>query len=132
MDNWLKKLQSWFYKPAIPTLKFIFIGVGYHSYSVAATLHKRDDYELVAFIAEEPWSHLTELLGVKLYYPSELLALSDKHNISMVLHFEAKGWIPDSATIDQLTKRKVDIISFAEDLTSEQVLEQLDKQLSAL
>lgn len=129
MRNRLHRILNWFIKPITEPIKFIFIDAGYHCYSVATALQERDGCELVAFIDEEPWGHLTELLGVKLYYPSELLALAEKNNINIVVRFEGKGWIPDTETIDQLRKRKVGIISFAEELTLEQALEQLDKQL---
>ncbi|BBB25779.1 nucleoside-diphosphate sugar epimerase/dehydratase [Amphritea japonica] len=122
MGNWLKKIMTWFSEPAGPVVRFIFIDVGYHSYSLAAALKERDDCELVAFIDEEPWNHLTELLAVKLYYPSELVALCEKHQVHRVIGFDGMGWSIDEQTQRRLKNLKVNVITLPSTTASAQAL----------
>ncbi|WP_299196971.1 hypothetical protein [uncultured Amphritea sp.] len=84
--------------------KLIIIGIGYSSHNLSKALLATGGYQIIAYIDEEPWNHLNQMNGAKLYYPSELLALAEKHRVDGVLKFEGEGWQPDNQSLVALKK----------------------------
>lgn len=66
--------------------RLILIGIDVPSHSLGSALQQRGA-ALIAFIDEEPWNHRTLMLKSPVHYPSELLALVQKHAVDTVVRF---------------------------------------------
>lgn len=88
----------------------IMIGTGYSSFSLSNCLNDTGLYQVIAFIDEEPWNHRTEMNGVSVYYPCELVSLAEKKLVSAVIAFQGEGWTMDSDTLLALRKREIEFV----------------------
>lgn len=77
MLNIIRKLFS-----KTPKTNVIILGTDFEHYQLAEELIKQGTYHIVAFIDEEPWNHKTQLHGAPLKYPSELVAICEKRDIT--------------------------------------------------
>lgn len=80
MLNIIRKLFS-----KTPKTNVIILGTDFENYQLAEELIKQGTYHIVAFIDEEPWNHKTQLHGAPLKYPSELIALCKKYQVTEVI-----------------------------------------------
>ena len=118
MLTWLRnKLSGDTTLPAV-----IFIDIGYDCYQLCEALTQQKIAQPIAFIDEEPGSHLTKMQGAKLHYPNEILALSKKHPVQVVIKFTGLGWEPDPPTVGNLAKLKVHLLTLDPQNTLEQQL----------
>lgn len=121
MLNWLRnKLSRETKLPAV-----IFIDIGYACYQLCEALTHQQLAQPSAFIDEEPWSHLTTMLDAKLHYPNEIIALSQKHNVQIVIKFIGLGWEPTTEIRGILANLNITLLQF-------EPLDTLDQQLAAV
>ncbi|WP_417222642.1 hypothetical protein [Amphritea sp.] len=121
MLSWFKRFRTAAYKP------LILIDIGYPSHQLSQALLETGQYKIVAYIDEEPWSHLTQMNGANIHYPSELLALAEKNRVVAVIKFEGAGWQPDDRCLSLLANLKVNYITLASDETLAQQVERVIK-----
>lgn len=100
--------------------KLIIIGIDYSSHNLSKALLETERFQIIAYIDEEPWNHLNRMNGAKIYYPSELLALTKKHRVDGVLRFEGEGWQPDSLSLIALKQSSADYIVLSGALTPDE------------
>lgn len=125
MFNWLKRLKKTNMK------KLIVIDIGYNSHRLSKSLLAIGNYQIVAFIDEEPWNHLNLLSQAKIHYPSELLALAKKHGVDGVLRFEGMGWQPDQDCLSALANLNVEYISLVKEHSVDEQIDLVTLRLSS-
>ena len=124
-------MLTWFERFKKTELKrLIIIDVGYVSHHLSKALIETDRYEVVAYIDEEPWNHLNLMNGAKIHYPSELLALAERHRADAVIKFEGEGWQPDSDCVSDLQKKRIAYISLDVAIAPEEQLNIIVDRLS--
>ncbi len=109
--------------------KLIVIDIGYNSHNLSKALLEIGNYQVVAYIDEEPWNHLNMMNGAKIHYPSELLSLVEKHGVDGVLQFEGIGWQPNEACLSSLLKLNAEYITL---LTDHHIDEQIKRVITRL
>lgn len=105
--------------------RVVILGVDYINFQVAEWMQANKLGEIVAFIDDEPWNHKTHLLKAPLKYPSELLALCDKHKVNVVISFSSQKIALNKAQITKL----IDLNVHAIELDSQSDLEELKHSL---
>lgn len=107
--NWLKQIGCKLVGTAKPLPKIIIVGIDTHCYQLAQSLLQHRDVEIVAFIDDEPWSNRTELLGAKVHYPSDMVALVNRREVNLIIDFEGSELVPESiqSELDVLPLRQV-------------------------
>ena len=110
----------------------ILVGIDYSSYFVSASMSGGGQYRVIAFIDEEPWSHRTVIHEGVVHYPSELLALVEKHKAVAVISFEGEGCELHPGAVEDLAKRKACYIQVPKSVTlAAEKLNYIHNQISA-
>jgi hypothetical protein len=130
--SFLDRLIRRFYRPVSVPIKLIFIDIDYLSYSVASVLQADSGCQIISFIDEEPWNHLTEMIGAKLHYPSELISLCEKYGVDAVICFEGMVWSMDDQTAKRLKNLKACVITVAEGTSEDQALKQVKMEFDTI
>jgi FlaA1/EpsC-like NDP-sugar epimerase len=73
------------------TYPIILIGIDYPSFSLAKYLQEEaKDIRIVALIDEEPWTNKTQVHGITVYYPSDLMTLADKYQAQLIVAIDGQ------------------------------------------
>ncbi|REG84142.1 nucleoside-diphosphate sugar epimerase/dehydratase [Marinomonas pollencensis] len=111
--------------------RIILIGIDYPSFSFSKYLQEEaKDIQIMAFIDEEPWTNKTQLHGVTVYYPSDLMTLIDKHQVELVVTIE--GQLPElSAPLkDKVITSNAQLVALSDHTSNEQQLAILRQALA--
>lgn len=76
-------------KPPRVRQPVIVCGLDYHAYRLLGRLAGSLEYRALALVDDEPWNHATEMQGVRVYYPSEVVSLVKRHGVVAVVHGDA-------------------------------------------
>ena len=99
----------------------ILIGIDYPSFSFAKYLQEEaKDIQIIAFIDEEPWTNKTQLHGITVYYPSDLITLIDKHQVKLVVTIEGQLPLLAPALKEQVTASNALLVPLADHTSNEQ------------
>ncbi len=126
MLSWLSRFKK------VETKKLIVIDIGYNSYQLSKALLAIGGYQIVAYIDEEPWNHLSLMNEVKIHYPSELLALAEKNGVDGVLKFEDEGWQPDEGYLAELAHLNIGYIALQKDQCIDEQINSVVQGLSSI
>ncbi|WP_290701085.1 hypothetical protein [Amphritea sp.] len=127
--NRLAKFWCRLSESAVVPVRLVFIDVGFNSYQLSSMLIDKGLINVVAFIDEEPWSHLNEMNGGKLHYPSELLAMVDRYDVKVVVKFKEQGWKPSLEALSALSKRQVSYLLLNKEMSLAQQLDAVSQEL---
>lgn len=120
--RWLAHLL--FKRPKVKNV--ILIGIDYPSFVLGKTLiESHKGIRVVAFIDEEPWTNKTQVHGVTVYYPSDLTALIEKHDVKFVVQIEGQQPELTSEVINAIQESKATLLDFHSKSTLEEQLNQL-------
>lgn len=82
----LRRLARSLFSKGNTATNIILIGIDYPSFSLGKTINdKVHELHISAFIDDEPWTNKTQLHNATVYYPSDLLALIQKHQVELVV-----------------------------------------------
>lgn len=123
----LKILKHFFPKQKSQLPSAIIIGIDYVQHQIGEWLQSQG-WELISFIDDEPWNHKTKMLGAPLHYPSEILALIKKHQVSLVIQIENSGPELEPLLLDEIEQTTTLIILDAS-VTVNDALEQLKRAI---
>lgn len=70
------------------SLPLALVGIGYSSHVVSKEFNAGKEYQVVAFIDDEPWNHRTLINGGIVKYPTELTAMIERKKAATVIFFE--------------------------------------------
>ncbi|WP_136065570.1 nucleoside-diphosphate sugar epimerase/dehydratase [Modicisalibacter radicis] len=99
-------------KPARSRRPVIVCGLNYHAYRLLAELAGSREYRVLALVDDEPWNHATDMQGVRVYYPSEVVSLVKRHGVVAVVHGDARDIACfDAATRAELAERGVPFVA---------------------
>ncbi|MCK0768344.1 nucleoside-diphosphate sugar epimerase/dehydratase [Chromohalobacter canadensis] len=73
-------------KKARRRLPVIVCGLDYAHYRVLTRLARSRRYIALAAIDDYPWHHGTQVEGVRVYYPSEVPSLVERHGVAAVVY----------------------------------------------
>lgn len=123
MFSWFKRCK----KTEIQSV--IFIDISYACHCLSKILLATDEYAVIAYIDEEPWNHRHLMNGVKIHYPSELVALTEKYRVAGVIQFKGEGWQPDQHCRAALARLKVSYILLDPNIAVAQQVDIVAQQL---
>ncbi|WP_106477035.1 hypothetical protein [Phytohalomonas tamaricis] len=111
----LRALASQNSKRAQP-LPVIVCGLGADHYRVQSLLTHAKDYESIALIDDFPWNHGTFVEGTRVYYPSEVPSLVERHNVTALIYAREDDLkLFDSQTMTALNSFRVPFIKLEPD-----------------
>ena len=84
--------------------------VDYSAHALVSHWQSEEEFAVVAFLDDEPWSHRTWMLGAQLYYPSEVTALVKKHDVKALVYFEQGKQLLTVSELDGLAKEGVRVV----------------------
>ncbi|WP_133502553.1 nucleoside-diphosphate sugar epimerase/dehydratase [Marinomonas balearica] len=110
--------------------KIIVNGVDYPSFNLASELQRSGDYDIIAFIDEEPWSNKTELLGATLHYPSDISALIYRYDVDAVITFDQTPPFFSAPLLKEINDTKASLVSLNKDDTLKKHLNAITSKLT--
>ncbi|SBS27540.1 hypothetical protein MAQ5080_00848 [Marinomonas aquimarina] len=94
--RWLQRIGVRWLGRKQPLPKLIMVGIDTHCYQLAQALIQQREADIIAFIDDEPWTNRTELLGAKVYYPSDMVALVMRNEVQLIVDFAQSNMVPES------------------------------------
>lgn len=94
----------------------ILVGADYSTHCVSSLVLEGNEFEVVAIIDDEPWTHRTIMNGAVIHYPGELLALIERSGAQAVVSFEKEGYMLEHALIVALAASRASYIQVPEEL----------------
>ncbi len=101
-----KRVERWLRWHQPQPINVIIIGIGYPSHKLSQILVATNSMQLIACIDEDPWSHRTLFQGVPVHYPSELIALAEKHRVDLIIDFDGESSVLDKDLIAEIANAK--------------------------
>ena len=98
------------------SLPLVLVGIGYSSHVVSKAFNAGKEYQVVAFIDDEPWNHRTLINGGIVKYPVELTAMIERKKAAAVIFFEEEKHYFDDAGFRALVELGVPLIHVSEQL----------------
>ncbi len=90
----------------------IMLGIDYGCHQWHLALTAGGQFQIRAFIDDEPWNHRTLIEGAPVHYPSEILALLQKHEACALLQVEATARPPvDAELLAGLRRLKIPLLT---------------------
>lgn len=107
------------------------VGIGYSSHVVAQFFNEGHQYQVIAYIDDEPWSNRTVINEGVVHYPVELQALIKRNFVRAVIFFEEeKSYFSDSE-ITALVDNGALVIKVPEKIPTQQKVNYIQSRLKS-
>lgn len=125
--HWANRL----FKHQVNARPIILIGIDYPSFSLTKFLQEEaKDIRVVALIDEEPWTNKTQVHGITVYYPSDLITLIGKYQAELVVTIEGQQPELTPALVQKVATSNATLMSLPHHTTNQEQLNRLRQALA--